>query len=324
MMKFVQVTQTGGPEVLSIKEGPIPAPGAGEILIRHTAIGLNFIDTYHRSGLYALPLPFTPGQEAAGVVEALGEGVDHLKPGDRVAYAWGPVGAYAQYRTISADRVVKLPDDVSDEAAAASLLKACTVEYLVCRTCAVQPGETVLWHASAGGVGLLAIQWLKNIGATVIGTAGSEEKAALARQYGCDHVILYREEDVAKRVRELTDGRGVPVVYDSVGRDTFTSSLDSLAPRGLLVSFGNASGPVTGVDLGILAGKGSLYVTRPTLGHYYTTSEERTERCNVVFEKITSGVLDVRIGQTFRLEDVAAAHRTLESRATQGSSIILP
>ena len=323
-MKAVQVSRYGGPEVLEVVDLPMPAPGPGEILLRQTAIGLNFIDTYHRSGLYPLPLPFIPGAEGAGVVEAVGEGVTALKAGDRVAYAWGPMGAYAEYRTIGADRVVKLPEGLDERTAAASLLKACTVEYLVNRTYAVQPGETVLWHAAAGGVGLLAVQWLKSIGATVIGTAGSPEKAELARRHGCDHVILYREEDVASRVRDITGGKGLKVVYDSVGKDTFMASLDCLAPRGLLVSFGNASGPVTGVDLGILSTKGSLYVTRPTLFHYYATQEEREIYCRQVFEKITSGQVKVEIEQSFRLEDMAEAHRALAERRTTGCTVIEP
>jgi len=323
-MKAVQVSRFGGPEVLEVVDLPTPDPCPGEVLLRHTAIGLNFIDTYHRSGLYPQPLPFIPGSEGAGVVEAVGEGVDHLKVGDRVAYAWGPVGAYAQYRTIGADRVVKLPEGLDDRTAAASLLKACTVEYLVNRTHAVQPGETVLWHAAAGGVGLLAVQWLKSIDAIVIGTAGSKEKADLARAHGCDHVILYREEDVAARVREITGGKGLKVVYDSVGKDTFQTSLDCLAPRGLMVSFGNASGPVTGVDLGILSTKGSLYVTRPTLFHYYATPEQRENYCRQVFDKITNGQVKVEIEQSFRLEDMAEAHRALAERRTTGCTVIEP
>lgn len=323
-MKAVQVSRFGGPEVLEVVDLPVPEAGRGEILVRHTAIGLNFIDTYHRSGLYPQPLPFIPGSEGAGVVEAVGEGVSHLKPGDRIAYAWGPVGAYAEFRTIAADRVVKLPEGMDDRTAAASLLKTCTVEYLVNRTHAVQPGETVLWHAAAGGVGLLAVQWLKSIGATVIGTAGSREKAELARAHGCDHVILYREEDVAARVRELTGGKGLRVVYDSVGKDTFMASLDSLAPRGLLVSFGNASGPVTGVDLGILSTKGSLYVTRPTLFHYYATPDERETYCRQVFDKIMGGEVKVEIEQSFRLDDMSEAHRALAERRTTGCTVIEP
>lgn len=323
-MKAVQVSRTGGPEVLELVDLPTPSPKAGEVLVRHTAIGLNFIDTYHRSGLYPLPMPFIPGLEGAGVVEAVGEGVTTLAKGDRVAYAWGPIGAYAEYRTIAADRVVKLPEGLDERTAAACLLKASTVEYLVCRTYPVKAGETVLWHAAAGGVGLLAVQWLKSIGATVIGTAGSPEKAELARAHGCDHVILYREEDVAARVREITGGKGVPVVFDSVGKDTFMASLDSLQPRGLLVSFGNASGPVTGVDLGILAAKGSLYVTRPSLTTYYETAEERERYSAQIFDKILKGELQVKIDQSFRLDDIAEAHRTLAARKTTGCTIIEP
>jgi len=323
-MKAVQVSRFGGPEVLEVVDLPTPEPCPGEVLVRHTAIGLNFIDTYHRSGLYPQPLPFIPGSEGAGVVEAVGEGVQDLEVGDRVAYAWGPVGAYAEYRTIGADRVVKLPEGIDDRTAAASLLKACTVEYLVNRTHAVQPGETVLWHAAAGGVGLLAVQWLKSIGAIVIGTAGSKEKADLARAHGCDHVILYREEDVPTRVHEITGGQGLKVVYDSVGKDTFQASLDCLAPRGLMVSFGNASGPVTGVDLGILSTKGSLYVTRPTLFHYYATPDQRKNYCRQVFEKIISGQVRVEIEQSFRLADMAEAHRALAERRTTGCTVIEP
>lgn len=323
-MKAVQVSRFGGPEVLEVVDLPMPEAGPGEVLLRHTAIGLNFIDTYHRSGLYPQPLPFIPGSEGAGVVEAVGEGVTHLKAGDRVAYAWGPVGAYAEYRTLAADRVVKLPEGMDDRTAAASLLKACTVEYLVGRTYAVQPGETVLWHAAAGGVGLLAVQWLKSIGATVIGTAGSKAKAELASKHGCDHVILYREEDVPARVLEITGGRKLPVVYDSVGKDTFAASLDCLAPRGLLVSFGNASGPVTGVDLGILSTKGSLYVTRPTLFHYYATPEEREIYCRQVFDRIMSGQVKVEIEQSFRLDQIAEAHQALAERKTTGCTVIEP
>lgn len=323
-MKAVQVSRFGGPEVLEVVDLPMPEAGPGEVLLRHTAIGLNFIDTYHRSGLYPQPLPFIPGSEGAGVVEAVGEDVTHLKAGDRVAYAWGPVGAYAEYRTLAADRVVKLPEGMDDRTAAASLLKACTVEYLVGRTYAVQPGETVLWHAAAGGVGLLAVQWLKSIGATVIGTAGSKAKAELASKHGCDHVILYREEDVPARVLEITGGRKLPVVYDSVGKDTFAASLDCLAPRGLLVSFGNASGPVTGVDLSILSTKGSLYVTRPTLFHYYATPEEREIYCRQVFDRIMSGQVKVEIEQSFRLDQIAEAHQALAERKTTGCTVIEP
>ena len=323
-MKAVQVSRYGGPEVLEVVDLPMPVAGPGEILLRHTAIGLNFIDTYHRSGLYPLPLPFIPGVEGAGVVEAVGEGVSHLKPGDRVAYGWGPTGAYAEYRTIGADRVVKLPDDLDERTAAASLLKACTGEFLVNRAYAVQPGDTVLWHAAAGGVGLMAVQWLKSIGATVIGTVGNAEKAELAREHGCDHVILYREENVVARVLDITGGRKLPVVYDSVGKDTFITSLDCLAPRGMMVSFGNASGPVTGVDLGILSTKGSLYITRPTLFAYYATPEERETYSRQVFDKITSGQVKVEIEQSFKLEDIAEAHRALEERRTTGCTVIEP
>lgn len=323
-MKAIQISTHGGPEVLEWVELPAPRPGPGQLLLRQTAIGLNYIDTYHRTGLYPVPTPFIPGMEAAGVVEALGEGVTGFAVGDRVAYAWPPIGAYAEYRVFPAAMAVKLPEGIADDIAAGIMLKGCTVEYLVRRTFAVQPGQTVLWHAAAGGVGLLAVQWLKAIGATVIGTVGSEAKADLARAAGCDHIILYREQDVAARVREITGGKGVPVVYDSVGKDTFTASLDSLSPRGLLVSFGNASGPVTGVDLGILATKGSVYVTRPTIVHYYATPEDRAAGAGALFDMVGAGKITPRVDQRYALKDAAQAHRDLEARATTGSTVLIP
>lgn len=323
-MKAIQISTHGGPEVLEWVELPVPQPDPGQLLLRQTAIGLNYIDTYHRTGLYPVPMPFIPGMEAVGVVEALGEGVTGFAVGDRVAYAWPPIGAYAEYRVFPAAMAVKVPEGIADDIAAGIMLKGCTVEYLVRRTFAVQPGQTVLWHAAAGGVGLLAVQWLKAIGATVIGTVGSQAKAELARAAGCDHIILYREQDVAARVREITDGKGVPVVYDSVGKDTFIASLDSLSPRGLLVSFGNASGPVTGVDLGILATKGSVYVTRPTIVHYYATPEDRAAGAGALFDMVRSGRITPRVDQRYALKDAAHAHHDLEARATTGSTVLIP
>ena len=323
-MKAIQISTHGGPEVLEWVELPVPQPGPGQLLLRQTAIGLNYIDTYHRTGLYPVPMPFIPGMEAVGVVEALGEGVTGFAVGDRVAYAWPPIGAYAEYRVFPAAMAVKVPEGIADDIAAGIMLKGCTVEYLVRRTFAVQPGQTVLWHAAAGGVGLLAVQWLKAIGATVIGTVGSQAKAELARAAGCDHIILYREQDVAARVREITAGKGVPVVYDSVGKDTFVASLDSLSPRGLLVSFGNASGPVTGVDLGILATKGSVYVTRPTIVHYYATPEDRAAGAGALFDMVRSGRITPRVDQRYALKDAAHAHHDLEARATTGSTVLIP
>ena len=264
-MKAVRINEPGGPEVMELVDVDLAAPAPGEVQIRHTAIGLNYIDTYHRSGLYPLAMPSGLGLEAAGVVEAVGEGVDSLAVGDRVAYGAGPLGAYSQVCNAPANRMTKVPDSIDDETAAAMMLKGMTVRYLLKATYAVQSGETILFHAAAGGVGLIACQWAKALGATVIGTVGSEEKAELAKAHGCHHTINYQTEDVAARVRELTDGKGVPVVYDGVGQATLDASLDSLQPRGLLVSFGNASGPVKNFDLGVLSAKGSLYITRPTL-----------------------------------------------------------
>src|SRR5262245_36419921 len=271
MPKAIRFARTGGPEVMQWEEVAVGQPGEGEARIRHTAIGVNFIDTYHRSGLYQLPLPSGLGSEGAGVVEAVGKGVAHVQPGDRVAYAGGPPGSYSEVRLIAADRLLKLPSGISDQQAAAMMLKGMTVQYLIRRTYKVQPGDTVLWHAAAGGVGLIACQWLKALGVTVIGTVGSEEKAKLGKAHGCDHTILYTQDEVARRVRELTGGKGVPVVYDSVGKSTVQGSLDSLRPLGLWVSFGNSSGPVPPFEIGTLALKGSLYLTRPTLFTYTAT-----------------------------------------------------
>jgi NADPH2:quinone reductase len=294
------------------------------VTIRHAAIGLNYIDTYHRSGLYPVALPSGIGLEASGTVEAVGEGVTGLKPGDRVAYGSGAVGAYSEKRNYPANRLVKIPDSIGDEAAAAMMLKGMTARYLLRATYKVQPGDVILFHAAAGGVGLIAVQWAKALGATVIGTVGSPEKAALARAHGCDHVIDYRKEDVAKRVREITDGVGVPVVYDGVGAATVNASLDSLRLRGMLVSFGNASGPVRNFDLGLLSAKGSLYVTRPTLFAYISTDADFKETAEDLIAMVASGKVKIEVNQRHKLADAAAAHRALESRATTGSTILLP
>ena len=324
MPKAIRFHQTGGPEVLQCVEAAIGEPAAGEARVRHTAIGVNFIDTYHRTGLYPLPLPSGLGGEAAGMVEAVGPGVTHVQPGDRVGYAGGPPGSYAEVRVLPADRLLKLPAGISDQQAAAMLLKGMTAQYLIRRTYRVQPGETVLFHAAAGGVGLIACQWLKALGATVIGTVGSEEKAQLAKAHGCEHVIHYRVEDVAKRVREITGGEGVPVVYDSVGQSTFAGSLDSLRPRGLLVSFGNASGPVQPFPLSLLTQKGSLYVTRPTLATYTATRDELEATARELFDIVQSGQVQIAVHHTYKLQNVQQVHADLESRRTTGSVIMLP
>jgi NADPH2:quinone reductase len=322
-MRAIQFEQTGGPEVLTLVDIPEPEPRPGQVRVRHEAIGINFIDTYHRKGLYPVKLPCTPGGEAAGVVDAAGDGVTRLQVGDRVAYAGG-FGAYAEKNVVSADRAVKIPEGVDTRTAAASLLKGMTVEALVCRTYPVKAGETVLLHAAVGGVGQIMTQWLKAIGAVVIATVGSEEKAARARELGADHVILYRSEDVAAEVRRITDGEGVPVAYDSVGKDTFEATLKSLARRGLFVSFGNASGPPDPVPPGRLAQGGSLYLTRPTLFDYIATPKELDASAGQVFQMIASGKVKIDIGQTFPLAEARAAHEALESRATIGASLLIP
>ncbi|MFM2042350.1 MAG: hypothetical protein RLY86_926 [Pseudomonadota bacterium] len=324
MPHAIRIHQTGGPEVLTWEEVAVGDPGPGEVRVRHTAIGLNFIDVYHRTGLYPQPLPFIPGLEAAGVVEAVGPGVEDVAPGDRVGYCAGPIGAYAQVRLYPADRLVALPDWLDDRTAAAMLLQGMTVRYLLRETYRVRAGETVLIHAAAGGVGLIACQWAKALGATVIGTVGTEEKAALARAHGCDHTILYRTEDVAKRVREITNGQGVPVVYDSVGKDTFEASLDSLSRRGMMISFGNASGPVPPFTLLELGRRGGLYITRPSLFHYVATREELVETAADLFAVVQDGRVKVSVNATYPLTDAAQAHRDLEARATTGSVVLLP
>lgn len=324
MARVAVIEKTGGPEVIQWVERDLPPPGPGEVRVRHSAVGLNFIDTYHRSGLYPMPLPTGLGSEAAGVVEAVGEGVTALIVGDRVA-TYGPgLGAYANARNVPAEILYKLPDAISDEIAAAVMLKGCTAEYLVERAARVQAGMTVLVHAAAGGTGQLLVQWLKHLGATVIGTVGSAEKAERAKALGADHVIEYKREDIAGRVREITGGAGVPVVFDGVGGSTWETSLKSAARRGLIVSFGNAGGPVEGVNLGVLSRSGSLFVTRPTLYDYYASAEERAAGVARVFELVASGVLSVEIGQRFKLEDVAAAHRAIEAGETIGATLLVP
>ena len=323
--KAIRIHETGGPEVLRLEEVEVPSPGPGEALVRHAAVGLNFIDIYLRSGLYPLAsLPSGLGFEAAGTVEAVGEGVDDVKPGDRVAYAGGAPGAYAEARVIAADRLVVLPDAIGFDSAAAMMLQGMTVEYLIRRTYEVQAGDTVLFHAAAGGVGLIACQWLADLGATVIGTVGSLEKAELAQAHGCHHTINYREEDFTERVKELTDGAGVNVVYDSIGADTWTGSLDSLKPRGMMVTYGNASGPVTDVNLGILAQKGSLYVTRPTLFTYTATRGDLLLSAGRLFDMVTSGKVQIRVNQRYALSEAAQAQTDLEGRKTTGSTVLLP
>lgn len=320
----IRFGRTGGPEVMNWEEVPISVPAAGEARVRHVAVGLNYIDIYHRTGLYPLPLPSGLGLEAAGVVEAVGEGVTDLQPGDRVAYAGGPVGAYSQQRCIAADRLLKLPEAISCETGAAMMLQGLTTAYLLRRTYRVQPGETILIHAVAGGVGLIACQWAKALGATVIGTTASAEKAALARAHGCDAVIDYSQEDVARRVRELTGGEGVSVVYDGVGKDTFAASLDSLRTCGMLVSFGNASGAVPPFDPLLLSQKGSLFLTRPTLMHYTAKRSDLEALAADLFAVVSAGLVKIEINQRYPLAEVAQAHRDLEARKHTGSTILLP
>ena len=322
-MLAIQATAAGGPEVLEAVEIETPTPGPGQIRVRNAAIGLNFIDTYQRSGLYPMRFPAVLGQEAAGAVDAVGEGVTRFKAGDRVAYS-GQLGAYAEYQVLGADRAVGLPDSVSFETAAASLLKGMTTEFLVRRCYPVQPGDTVLVHAAAGGVGTLLVQWAKALGAEVIGTVGSDQKAALARRLGCDQVIFYRHEDIAARVREITGGAGVPVAYDSVGKDTFEATLKSLARRGVFVSFGNSSGPAPAFEPLRLMRAGSAFFTRPTLYDYIATTAELDESSGALFAMIGSGKLRVEIGQRFKLANARAAHEALESRETIGASVLLP
>ena len=321
----ISAQQTGGPEVLIPHEINIAEPSDEEVLIQHTAIGLNFIDTYHRTGLYPVETkPFTPGLEAAGIIKKTGRNVSRFKEGDRIGYCTGPIGAYATHRNIAADKIIALPDNITDEIAAASMLKGMTAEYLIRRTYEVQPGQTVLFHAISGGVGAIACQWLKHIGATIIGTAGSKEKAEMAKNNGCDHVIRYDRDDFVEAVQDITHGKGVPVVYDSVGKDTFEGSINCLSPRGMMVSFGNASGPVPAIEPLLLTQKGSLYITRPSLMAYTATYEEYAASAAALFDMIASGAVKIHIGQTYALKDAAKAHTDLEARKTSGSSLLLP
>jgi NADPH2:quinone reductase len=323
MPRAIRFHETGGPEVLRLEEVAVGDPGAGEARLRHTAVGVNFVDVYHRSGLYPLPLPSGIGVEGAGVVEAVGPGVSAVRPGDRVAYT-GPLGSYSEVRLVPAERLVRLPAAIDDRTAAAVMTKGLTVQALVRRTHPVKAGETVLVHAAAGGVGLVMVQWLKALGATVIGTVGSDAKAEIARRHGCDHVVLYGREDVARRVREITGGAGVPVVYDSVGKATFEGSLDALAPLGLMVSFGNASGAVPPFDIGVLARKGSLFLTRPSVFTYIARREDLERAAAEVFEIVASGKVKVEIGREWPLAEAAEAHRALAARETTGSLVLVP
>jgi NADPH:quinone reductase len=324
MTKAVRFHKTGGPEVLQLEEVPVGEPGAGELRLRHTAIGVNFIDTYQRSGLYPMQLPAGAGNEGAGVVEAVGSGVAGIKVGDRVAYTGGTPGSYAEARLYPAERVVKIPAGISDEQAASIMLKGMTAQYLIHRTYAVKAGDTVLFHAVAGGVGLIACQWLKALGATVIGTVGSDEKAALAKSHGCDHPIVYTRENFVERVKQITGGKGVPVVYDAVGKTTWEGSLDCLRPRGMMVSFGNASGAVAPFAIGVLAQKGSLYLTRPTLVTYIASRAELEQTSQSLFEVVKSGKVKIEITGRYKLADAAQAHRDLEARKTTGCLVLLP
>ncbi|MES2599725.1 MAG: quinone oxidoreductase [Pseudomonadota bacterium] len=324
MTKAILIEKTGGPEVLQWNDVQVGEPGEGQVRIRQTAIGLNYIDTYQRSGLYPVPMPGGIGLEAAGVIEAVGPGVSHVKVGDRVAYAGGPPGSYAEKRVMPAAPLVKLPDSVSDQQAAAMMLKGMTVQYLIRRTYKVKAGETVLLHAAAGGVGLIACQWLRALGVTVIGTVSSEAKAALAKANGCTHTILYTKEKFAERVRELTGGAGVPVVYDSVGKDTWDDSLSCLQPLGMMVSFGNTSGPVAPVNIGQLAAKGSLFVTRPILASYTAKPGDLQATASDLFDVIASGKVKAEVAQTFALKEAAEAHRALEGSKTVGSTVLIP
>ncbi|SBP88299.1 quinone oxidoreductase, NADPH-dependent [Thiomonas delicata] len=324
MTHAIRIERTGGPEVLQWQDVNLSDPGPGEVRVRHGAIGVNFIDVYHRTGLYPLQLPAGIGLEAAGTVEAVGDGVDHLKPGDRVAYCNGPTGAYAQARVMPARVLVKLPDDIAFDTAAAMMLKGLTAQFLLRRTRKLQAGDVALFHAAAGGVGLIAGQWARALGVKLIGTAGSDEKCQLALKNGYAHCINYRTEDLVSRVKELTDDKGVAVVYDSVGRDTWERSLACLQPFGLMVSFGNASGPVPPVTLTDLAAKGSLYVTRPTLMTHIADRATLEQMAQELFDMVRSGQVKPLIGQRFALRDAAQAHAALEARATTGSIVLLP
>jgi NADPH2:quinone reductase len=321
MVQAIRFARTGGPEVLEWQQVEVGKPGPGQVRLRHNAVGLNYIDTYQRSGLYPMAMPSGLGSEAAGIIEEVGPGLGGLKPGDRVAYAGGPIGAYTEARVMPGDRLVPVPDGITDQQAAAMMLKGMTAWYLVRRTHSVKRGETILIHAAAGGVGLIVCQWAKHLGATVIGTVGDEEKAALAKRNGCDHPILYKQEDFVARVNELTQGRKLPVIYDSVGKDTFYKSLDCLAPLGLMVSFGQSSGAIGPVDIGILSAKGSLFLTRPTLNTYTASREDLLTAARELFEVVQSGAVKIAVNQTYPLREAARAHSDLEGRKTTGSTV---
>ncbi len=323
MAKAVRYHKQGGPEVLQLDDVQVGEPGQGQVRIRHTAIGVNFVDTYQRSGLYPMQLPQVGGNEGAGVVEAVGAGVTDLKAGDRITYTGLP-GSYCEQRLVPAERMVKLPQGITEEQAASMLLKGLTVHYLIFTTYAVKKGDTVLWHAAAGGVGLIACQWLKQLGVTTIATAGSAEKLALAKAHGADHLINYSTENFAEKVKAITGGKGVPVVYDGVGKTTWEGSLDCLRPRGLMVTFGNASGAVPPVNLGILSSKGSLFVTRPTLATHIASRADLVERSNALFEVVKSGKVKIETTAKYKLADAAQAHRDLEGRKTTGSVVLIP
>lgn len=324
MVQAIRIHQPGGPEAMQWQEIDLPAPGPGQARVRHTAVGLNYIDTYHRSGLYALPLPSGIGMEGAGIVEAVGPDVKDLAEGDRVAYAAGPPGCYSEARIIAADRLVKIPEGISDQQAAAMMLKGLTTQYLIRRTYKVKQGDTILMHAAAGGVGLILCQWAAALGATVIGTVGDEKKAELAKAHGCHHTILYKQEDFVERVKEITGGKGVPVVYDGVGNDTFMKSLDCLSPLGLMVAFGQSSGNVPPLELGVLSAKGSLFLTRPTMMTYTAKREDLLAMSAELFDIVKSGKVKIDINQTYPLKDVVKAHQDLEARKTTGSTVFLP
>ena len=324
MSKAIRIHAHGGPEVMKWEAVPTPEPGPAEALVHHTAVGLNFIDIYFRTGLYKIPtMPATLGMEAAGTVTSVGSDVRNVKPGDRVAYATGPIGAYATDRVIAADRLVVVPDGIDDRTAAAMMLQGMTAQYLLRRTHRVQPGETIVVHSAAGGVGLIMCQWAKHLGATVIGVVGNEAKAQLAREHGADHVVI-GHATLPAEVKRITGGAMVPVVYDSTGRDTFLASLDCLAPLGLMVSFGNSSGPVPPVDLGNLSAKGSLYITRPSLATYTAKPADLAASAAELFDVVRAGAVKIRVNQTFPLQDAAAAHAALEARQTTGSTVLIP
>ena len=324
MPNAIRIHQTGGPEVLQWESVAVGEPGTAEARVRHTAVGLNYIDTYHRSGLYKLPLPSGIGLEAAGVVEAVGPGVADIRKGDRIAYCGGPPGSYAEARVMPADKLVKLPDGVSDRSAATLMLKGLTVQYLFRQTFPLKGGETILFHAAAGGVGLIACQWARALGVTMIGTVGSDEKAALAKANGCAHTIVYTRENFVERVKEITGGKGVSVVYDSIGKDTFPASLDCLKPRGMFVSFGSSSGPIAAFDIGLLAQKGALYATRPSLASYAATRPQLLAMADEMFALVRAGKIVSEARQTYALKDAAQAHRDLEARKTTGATLLLP